>query len=566
MSEQLHEMQQPTSAYDSYIHAKKITLSDIYAHMTGPVISVVLHIILFALLGTMIVYEPPQKKDEITVEVKNVEIKPLDKKPEPPTPPEEVVDDVVPVEVDRPTISNEVVATEVSNVSVDNMADSALVMPDALSIKLNNSALKLPGVMAARTATGRKTAMKKYAKGNVTKIDNAVTRALKWLAQVQNEDGSWGDNKGQEAAMTSMAILTFLAHGDTPQDSPEHGEVVLKGLRKLVEYVDTIPPNGKCIQLSGNGYAHAMVAYAVSEGYAMTKTPMLERAMNRITQTIVDGQNNLGSYNYGFNNAPLKADPATGKVAEGGNIGDPRCDLSVAGWNYQALKAAFAAGCTVPGLEEAIDKGIEAIEKIHNGKNGTFCYGASRGQGGGTFTMTSVGTLCLHLMGAGNKSAAKDGVKWLMAMKNGGKEGTELTMDWKNLPGGWALYGWYYMTQALFQGTNGTGNAWKKWDSSFSSTLTKEQDREGFWLSPIDKYGKAVGGHAESGKPGPVDPKTGKPTAALFTELNSKIWTTTMCTLMLEVYYRHLPSFKVSGHAEASTTTAKETKEDDLTL
>jgi hypothetical protein len=69
MSEQLHEMQQPTSAYDSYIHAKKITLNDIYAHMTGPVISVVLHIILFALLGTMIVYEPPQKKDEITVEV-----------------------------------------------------------------------------------------------------------------------------------------------------------------------------------------------------------------------------------------------------------------------------------------------------------------------------------------------------------------------------------------------------------------------------------------------------------------------------------------------------------------
>jgi hypothetical protein len=167
-------------------------------------------------------------------------------------------------------------------------------------------------------------------------------------------------------------------------------------------------------------------------------------------------------------------------------------------------------------------------------------------------------------MGAGNKSAAKDGVKWLMAMKCG-KEGTELTMDWKNLPTpGWSLYGWYYMTQALFQGTNGTGNAGRSGTAHSPPRSQRNQDREGFWLSPVDKYARQWA-DARERKAWPVDPKTGKHTEALFTELNSKIWATTMCTAYARSLLQTSPSFKITGHAEAATT-PKETKEDDLTL
>lgn len=69
------------------------------------------------------------------------------------------------VVVDRIQPANDVVATETSNVTVDSKAvvGSPMVMPDSLTIKLNNSALKLPGVMASRIAEGNVAPMKKDA-------------------------------------------------------------------------------------------------------------------------------------------------------------------------------------------------------------------------------------------------------------------------------------------------------------------------------------------------------------------------------------------------------------------
>ena len=175
-------------------------------------------------------------------------------------------------------------------------------------------------------------------------------------------------------------------------------------MKKLIEYSDTIGPQGGVIANGSSGYGHAMVAYAISEGYALTKIPMLEKAMNKMIKTIVAGQNSKGSFNYNFGNGPIPINPKTGKIPDGYQPGDPRCDLSVAGWNFQALKAGFAAGSNVKGLESAMEKGIQSIETVHGCKDGGFSYGP--GGANGSFTITSVGTLCLQLMGAGKSKAA----------------------------------------------------------------------------------------------------------------------------------------------------------------
>jgi len=62
----------------------------------------------------------------------------------------------------------------------------------------------------------------------------------------------------------------------------------------------------------------------------------------------------------------------------------------------------------------------------------------------------------------------------------------------------------------------------------------KEQESDGHWSSPSEKYGdkknEGSEGHIKSKSP-----------------LDVYIYSTCLCTLMLEVYYRYLPTFKVTS-------------------
>jgi len=83
--------------------------------------------------------------------------------------------------------------------------------------------------------------------------------------------------------------------------------------------------------------------------------------MNTMIETLVKGQNAQGGYNYGHDNTK------------------GRFDLSVSGWHYQALKAGFSAGSTVPGLEQAIEKAVKGMKKVMYTGDG-FGYSAEGGK------------------------------------------------------------------------------------------------------------------------------------------------------------------------------------------
>ena len=77
--------------------------------------------------------------------------------------------------------------------------------------------------------------------------------------------------------MTGYALLTYLAHGETPA-SPEFGETVEKAIRFLV---DSQEPSGRFRGRDGHDYTHPIATYALCEAYGLTKVPMLKEAAEK---------------------------------------------------------------------------------------------------------------------------------------------------------------------------------------------------------------------------------------------------------------------------------------------
>ncbi|MBR2435685.1 MAG: hypothetical protein IKB22_09465, partial [Lentisphaeria bacterium] len=329
-----------------YLQNNSITLDDFKKHAGGPLLSLAVHIVILILAATVVVTEPPQKEAE-EIQVEMTEVKPVPPPPPPPPEPVQEITEVInPTDVpfERPTITTEAVSLTTSMDNVTTGSEMSDVPAPAISLTAtpSNSALKMPGLMRQRTAGGIKSSLKMY--GGSSRGEASVLKALRWLKKVQNEDGSWGEgnpNTPANVAVSSVATLAFLAHGETPQ-SEEFGDTVLRALKKLSGWAEAAPPGAR--PAYGNGYSFAMLAYALAEGYAMTKIPMLERAMNKVINTVVQGQNPMGGYDYNYAKIAAGIDPKTGKVVGYGKLGEYRCDLSLGGWNYQAMKAAYAAG------------------------------------------------------------------------------------------------------------------------------------------------------------------------------------------------------------------------------
>ncbi len=501
------------------LEAQKITFRDIKEHLTGPVISIIGHIIFITILVSIVV-EPPATK-EVEVTVKDLEIKEMEKAPElPPEPPPEIPDEPPPIDqvmdsvvTDRPAAvassSSSDASVDVSDVTTGVAGPATdVAMPSVLSVRPSSSPLVLPGIMAMRSGSGRSKAIAQY--GGTTRTELAVTKALKWLRDHQNDDGSWGENASYKPAFTGFALLAFLAHGETPS-SQEFGACVLKGIKKLVEYGDSANPVGA----GASGYGHMIYTYALCEAYALTKIPMLEAVMNKNVQITVNGQNPAGGFDYSY-----------------GKSG--RCDSSVMGWACQAMKAGFAAGSTAQGLEQAMMKSIQCFSTLMKAEKG-FVYsnevGGAKPGGVGTPNVTAASTLALQLMGAGREAAAKDGVNYLLAPQ-------WFKFSWKEPQGGWDCYRWYYQTQVFFQNFEGTGKEWKEWNKMFTTELLRVQKPDGHFETPAREVAKAAAAAGGAVKEGHGE--------NMFSELDNCVYATSLCCLMLEVYYRYLPTFKVA--------------------
>jgi len=492
-------------------------------NMVAPLVSICIHV--FVALGLLLFYKPaaPQMESAVVeVKMQEEEIKEIED--------EKILEELDKLEQqadEQPVPQTEipdVVAEQVAEISEDfgdpdlsNTNDEAMDFSDALDIKANDTPLKISALYEGRSAIGRMNALKKG--GGNQKTESAVLRALRWLKKTQNENGSWTTDKNYQEAITGLCLLAYLAHGETPT-SEEFGVTVQKSMQYLSDRV-----NANAIP-KGNHYPYinGIVAYALAEAYGMTKIPFLRPPMEASLQVIIDGQQSGGGYDYNYKQ-------------------EARWDLSVAGWQYQAMKAGFVAGANVKDLSKGMEKGVSFIRNVsykkpHSEKERPFGYASP---GGGSDGMQGAAVLCLQLLGEGSCPEAKDGIEFIDKIVNNAKHSNESRVQWRDdmwtTPGLHAnpLYYWYYCTQAMFHAGQ---RPWKDWNDHFSPMCIAKQNPEGYWSSP-----GATKQHS-------ID----------------KWYTTALCALSLQVYYRYLPTYKMPKQAVKIEKTTMESLDDDLGL
>lgn len=461
--------------------------------------SALLHVVLVIMGGSVVLFkqyiEPPDFVSEggglLTAETM----------PQPPAeqPPDMTQQAFTP---DQPTISAptlDSITTTSTAPSFTMAAAPVRAMPSNVTASLTNVAASmskgiansLPASMGGRVG-GSKAAMAKKV-GGKEKSEKAVMAGLRWLKQNQNEDGSWaGDYK---PSMTGLAVLCFLGHGETPE-SPEFGPTVKKGLDWLLtrgtEFEGRLSLTKEGWGGENHGvYEHAIATYAMAEYYTMTKDERFADILKLAVGHIVSGQAPDGGWKYRYGKGP-------------------NSDTSVSGWQIQALKAAHLSELGMPGVDEALDKAMINLKRVQT-PDGNFHY-EKPGDRGENPSLVGVGVLCSYFWKPSKDKSVRDGIEYMLDRKHG-------ELDYKGDKAD--LYAWYYNTQAaLMYG----GSAWTKWNRMFQDQIADNQSDDGSW-PPV--AGKSSGGELQH-KPDGAGP----------------VYRTTLCILMLEVFYRYMPTTK----------------------
>lgn len=371
-----------------------------------------------------------------------------------------------------------------------------------LRAAVNSLGVSVPKSMSGRCdKVGRVARLARGGVRNPERVENAVTKALNWLSQDQNADGSWGKNS--KGAMTGFALLCYLGHCDLT-DSPEYGETVAKGIKYLVELGDEkdgwlYVTNHK----HGSAYAHGIASYALAEAYGMTEKAFILPVLQKAIRRIIVGQQADGGWVYmverpGADNL---------RLVDFGNKG--ASDTSVSGWQFQALKAAYNTGANFPDIEPALELAVKNFYRVYSSENGGFGYRNKSDTKKANHKLTGVGSLGLQSWKFGHPSEEEKKETLKKAMQHILKN--NLSMDYNS--GDANLYSWYYDAQALF---NYGGAFWTAWNRKMEPMLLNAQLADGSW--PKEGGGKTS---SQGGQ-------------------DAEVYRTTLCTLMLEVYYRYV--------------------------
>ena len=173
-------------------------------------------------------------------------------------------------------------------------------------------------------------------------------------------------------------------------------------------------------------------------------------------------------------------------------------DTSVVGWQIMALKSGHMAYLRVPPI--TIQKANAFLDSVQANSGANYGY-TGPGQGQAT---TAIGLLCrMHLGWKKENPSLARGVEWIS------KQGPS--------PGN--MYYNYYATQVM---RHWEGPLWEKWNDVMRDQLVNTQAKNGH-----EK------GSWHMGKGGDHGSKSG-----------GRLYCTSMATMILEVYYRHLPIFQ----------------------
>ena len=315
----------------------------------------------------------------------------------------------------------------------------------------------------------------------------------KYKEQCKDESCAGAGSAQADAGATGMALLCYLAAGQTHRTKGPYRANIERGLVWLVRHQEKDGNLGKnCVSPM---YSHALAAIALCEAHDLSRDGNVGMAAQGAVNYIIAAQN---KNDYGWRY----------------NAGDPG-DTSVTSWQITALKGAELAGLKTKGKKgSALELAGKWLDLVKTGPHDSqFQYQPGSGA---TPTMTAAGLLSRqHLAAKRDDPMMVNGVKYLM----------------QNLPDAKLhnVYYWCYATQALH---NYGGTEWDTWNRAMRKLLITTQIRDQTRCAN-----------------GSWDPD--QPAKDQWGSQGGRLMTTALACLTLEVYYRYLPLFKLDAEPAA---------------
>ena len=350
------------------------------------------------------------------------------------------------------------------------------------------------GMLAGQGLEGRGDAARKalaMERGGSEASENAVGMALNWLAVHQNPDGSWSFNHRKGPCQGRCGNSGKIENGDI-------GATALALLPFLGAGQTHLQGNYKKNVQAGLYYLVSRMKLGPDGGdLSYDQGVMYGHGLASIALCEA----------YGMTKDTGLAEPAQQAVnfivyaqdpVGGGWRYTPHQpgDTSVLGWQLMALKSAHMAYLNVP--PKTIKGAVNFLNSVQGESGATYGY-VNPGKGPAT---TAIGLLCRMYLGwKHDEPALQRGVEMLSS----------------HGPSANNMYFNYYATQVLH---HYEGEEWNKWNVKMRDALVSSQSRAGH-----ERGSWYFGGDHSSDQGG-------------------RLYTTAMCAMTLEVYYRHLPIYR----------------------
>ncbi len=294
-------------------------------------------------------------------------------------------------------------------------------------------------------------------------LDASVARGLEFLAQSQDEDGSWdGGRFGKNVAITALACLAFMADGHLPGRG-RYGDAVDRGLDFVLENATEsglIAADGAHGPMYGHGFATLFLGevYGMTAGSAdSARSARVHEALVRAVRLIERTQNDEGGWRY--NPVPYDA------------------DVSVTICQVMALRSARNAGLETD--KAVIDRAVEYTRRCQN-PDGGFRYQADGGSS--AWPRSAAGVATLFYAGIYEDNTINAGLEYLRRSAMPGEvRGSRAHY----------AYGQYYSVQAMYLAG---GEHWAQWWPAVRAELLSEQMDDGSWddRTAGSNYGTAM--------------------------------------------------------------------------
>jgi hypothetical protein len=400
---------------------------------------------------------------------------------------------------DIPSLSSDLQAEDLTLTPADDLAVAAVPEPIDVGTQFSESFLEKAEGFAGTALSGRgkeARATLVRSKGGNQASEDAVEMAIAWLAAHQLPNGAWcfnhqvGPCNGRCAnpGMGNVATAFNGATGIALMPFLGAGQTHLEG-----QYRENVKRG--LYFLTQSMQVKNSVGSLWEEGGRMYSHGLAAIALCECYGMTRDADLARPAQ-YALNYIHVAQDPLGGGWRY--TAGQPG-DTSVVGWQIMALKSGHMAYLQVNPT--VVKKSYLFLDSVQAHDGAAYGYTVS-GDGEAT---SAVGLLCRMYLGWKKEHPALGrGIERLI-LKGPDKAN---------------MYYNYYATQAVFQYTGGDGSLWREWNDKMRdflvSTQTREGHEKGSWFLPGD-------GHNTTG---------------------GRLYVTAMATMILEVYYRHMPIYQ----------------------